>query len=121
VKQIPEFTIPFVSGRSAGSASFLSEFSGLRKNPTQPDLTRRHHTIDDLPHIGDAADGETREDTHEFAEFYNPKQELLRQSFTPAEQPPVNADGSKTEWCGQACLAFGLVCKAYGYNIARAV
>ena len=38
-----------------------------------------------------------------------------------AEQPPVNADGSKTEWCGQACLAFGLVCKAYGYNIARAV
>ena len=38
-----------------------------------------------------------------------------------AEQPPVNPDGSKTEWCGQACLAFGLVCKAYGYNIARAV
>ena len=38
-----------------------------------------------------------------------------------AEQPPVDPDGSKTEWCGQACLAFGLVCKAYGYNIARAV
>ena len=37
------------------------------------------------------------------------------------QQPPVNPDGSKTEWCGQACLAFGLVCKAYGYNIARAV
>ena len=38
-----------------------------------------------------------------------------------AEQPPVDPDGSKTEWCGQACLAFGLVCKAYGYKIARAV
>ena len=38
-----------------------------------------------------------------------------------ASPKTLNPDGSKTEWCGQACLAFGLVCKAYGYNIARAV
>ena len=38
-----------------------------------------------------------------------------------AEQPATYEDGQKTEYCGQACLAFALVCKAYGYKIARGV
>ena len=50
-----------------------------------------------------------------------PRLQGIETTDPDAEQPPVNPDGSKTEWCGQACLAFGLVCKAYGYNIARAV
>ena len=39
------------------------------------------------PAAADAqGDGATREDTHEFSEKYNCKQELLRQSFTPTAQ-----------------------------------
>ena len=52
---------------------------------------------------------------------WQPRLQGIETTDPDAEQPPVNPDGSKTEWCGQACLAFGLVCKAYGYNIARAV
>ena len=52
---------------------------------------------------------------------WQPRLQGVETTDPDPEQPPVNPDGSKTEWCGQACLAFGLVCKAYGYNIARAV
>jgi hypothetical protein len=52
---------------------------------------------------------------------WQPRLQGLETTDLDPEQPPLNPDGSKTEFCGQACLAFALVCKAYGYNIARAV
>jgi hypothetical protein len=60
---------------SSGSCGLISR----RKDLHAPTLNSAYYP-------GEAADGETREDTHEFAEFYNPKQELLRQSFTPTAQ-----------------------------------
>ena len=60
---------------SSGSCGLISR----RKDLHAPTLNTAYYP-------GEAADGETREDTHEFAEFYNPKQELLRQSFTPTAQ-----------------------------------
>ena len=38
-----------------------------------------------------------------------------------AEQPITYDNGAKTEYCGQACLAFACVAHAYGYNVARLV
>ena len=38
-----------------------------------------------------------------------------------AEQPITFDNGAKTEYCGQACLAFACVAHAYGYNVARLV
>jgi hypothetical protein len=37
------------------------------------------------------------------------------------EQPITYDSGAKTEYCGQACLAFACVAHAYGYNVARLV
>jgi hypothetical protein len=60
---------------SSGSCGLISR----RKDLHAPTLNSAYYP-------GDDTDGATREDTHEFAEFYNPKQELLRQSFTPTAQ-----------------------------------
>ena len=60
---------------SSGSCGLISR----RKDLHAPTLNSGYYP-------GDSTDGATREDTHEFAEFYNPKQELLRQSFTPTAQ-----------------------------------
>ena len=38
-----------------------------------------------------------------------------------AEQPITYDNGAKTEYCGQASLAFACVAHAYGYNVARLV
>ena len=43
-------------------------------------------TLNSAYYPGDSTDGATREDTHEFSEKCNCKQELLRQSFTPTAQ-----------------------------------
>ena len=37
------------------------------------------------------------------------------------EQPARYDNGALTEYCGQACLAFALVAKEYGWNTARHV
>jgi hypothetical protein len=52
---------------------------------------------------------------------WQPRLQGIETTEPDAEQSATYSDGSKTEFCGQACLAFALVCKAYGYNIARAV
>ena len=38
-----------------------------------------------------------------------------------AEQAPTYDSGAKTEYCGQACLAWACVAKGYGWNVARLV
>eukprot|EP01046_Picozoa_sp_COSAG06_P114224 COSAG06_NODE_61012_length_269_cov_0.605882_1_plen_89_part_11 len=60
---------------SSGSCGLISR----RKDLHAPTLNSAYYP-------GDDTDGATREDTHEFSEFYNPKQELLRQSFTQTAQ-----------------------------------
>jgi hypothetical protein len=52
---------------------------------------------------------------------WQPRLQGTETTETDPEQPAVFEDGQKTEYCGQACLAFALVSKAYGYKIARAV
>ena len=52
---------------------------------------------------------------------WQPRLQGVQTTEPDAEQPATYDDGRKTEYCGQACLAFAMVCKAFGYRIARAV
>ena len=40
---------------------------------------------------------------------WQPRLQGIETTDLDPEQPPLNPDGSKTEFCGQACLAFALV------------
>jgi hypothetical protein len=63
---------------TSGSCGLINR----RKDMHAPTLNNAFY-----PAAADAqGDGATREDTHEFSEKYNCKQELLRQSFTPTAQ-----------------------------------
>ena len=64
---------------SSGSCALI----GRRKDLHAP--TKNSSEYPEGP-TGEPPAGPTREDTHEFAEFYNPKQEILRQSFTETGQ-----------------------------------
>ena len=117
----------------AGHALLGSFFRGAFPSGSEPepDGTRHiviYNTMDRPPGehwLAEYREGDIRLLYDSFGRLpsaqWQPRLRGIETTEPDAEQPPVNPDGSKTEWCGQACLAFGLVCKAYGYNIARAV
>ena len=52
---------------------------------------------------------------------WQPRLEGVETTERDAEQPETYENGAKTEYCGQACLAWACVAHGYGWNVARLV
>ena len=117
----------------AGQSLLGSFFRGASPAGSEPEPDGSNHvviynTMDRPPGehwLCEYREGDTRLLYDSFGRLpsgqWQPRLQGIETTDPDAEQEATFTDGSKTEFCGQACLAFALVCKAYGYKIARAV